>query len=262
MKVCTSNHTDRDEESNGFLAHHIRNRSSQIFIAACAVRASHKWCLTGTPVHNSLDDYGALLSFVGVPEFRDKSVFDRWITKPIQQKKREGFDRLRKLVQATCLRRTKESIGNVLCLPPRNERTEYVQLHERDQELYDLFKTTAAELASGTKSFDVPESTLESSPDCSVLSLLNFLRLICDHGQALLPDTALRMLRARSRAMPIREEFSGDGNGNGAYKHSAKLCALIANLLARTPTVDAKGQLVPVKRYGNEGDLVLMTTDE
>ncbi|KAI5923344.1 P-loop containing nucleoside triphosphate hydrolase protein [Camillea tinctor] len=44
--------------------HHIRNRESQVFMACCQVRAQYRWCLTGTPIQNSLDDYGALLSFL------------------------------------------------------------------------------------------------------------------------------------------------------------------------------------------------------
>ncbi|KAF2191078.1 hypothetical protein K469DRAFT_746516 [Zopfia rhizophila CBS 207.26] len=79
-------------------AHHIRNRSSQIFKAACAIDSRYRWCLTGTPIHNSLDDYGALLSFIRVPPFTEKTMFDFWITSPIRHARPYSMRRLQDLL--------------------------------------------------------------------------------------------------------------------------------------------------------------------
>ena len=231
------------------VAHHIRNRTSQIFLASCSVRSTFRWCLTGTPVHNSLDDYGALLSFLGVPSFTEKTMFDHWIAKPIQQKKKEGFNRLQMLVRTTCLRRTKGSIGDALRLPPRNEQIEFVSLHQQDQELYEFFKIRAAKLASGSRVFNPATATPKSSQDGSVLSLLNFLRLICDHGQQILPETALKIWNARDRTMSDRDEMV-NGNSDGSHVLSAKVLALLKKLIStHFPTLDIQGRYVSVKRY-------------
>ena len=49
-------------------AHHMRNRSTRVHRAAVALRAEHRWLLTGTPVQNSLSDIRALCSLLGLPD--------------------------------------------------------------------------------------------------------------------------------------------------------------------------------------------------
>jgi SNF2 family DNA or RNA helicase len=239
-------------------AHHIRNRKSQIFAAVCSVQSTFRWCLTGTPVHNSLDDYGALLSFLRVPSFTSKAMFDHWITKPIQQKKQEGFSRLQILVRTTCLRRTKDSIGDALDLPQRREEVEFVPLQPQDQELYNFFKSKAAELASGATTLNPATATRKLSQDGSVLSLLNFLRLTCNHGQQILPKSALQLWSARDRTLANhdKDEMMVNGDDGSAPVFSAKVLALLKNLiLTHTPSFDSNGRLV-VKRYDHTISLI------
>lgn len=190
------------------LAHHIRNRSSKTFDAACAIRARCRWCLTGTPIHNRLDDYGALLSFIGVPPFTRKDLFDHWLAIPTSNNTSEGIQRLKKLVAATCLRRTKDTVKNQLRLPRRIDREETVELDGTERELYDFFKTGISRLVAGTFS---EESRVSQQHQRNILPLISFLRLICDHGERLLPAPALKgWLRRGTSAfdwniMPNRE---------------------------------------------------------
>ncbi|KAI9695044.1 MAG: hypothetical protein M1822_000661 [Bathelium mastoideum] len=181
-------------------AHHIRNRSSQAFKAACAINAQYRWCLTGTPIQNSIDDYGALLSFLGVPYLTERSMFDYWIATPLKKGQIGSLERLKGLIRATCLRRTKNIIGNLLELPQRSEKTVMVDFHRADGELYAFFKKHTAEVASGISSRNTESSTRDFFQDSNVLSLLNFLRLICNHGKNLLPSSALAAWETKDRA--------------------------------------------------------------
>ncbi|RHZ01800.1 hypothetical protein DYB35_013057, partial [Aphanomyces astaci] len=45
-------------------AHSIKNKTTTYFKACSAITATHRWCLTGTPIQNSLDDMLALLTFL------------------------------------------------------------------------------------------------------------------------------------------------------------------------------------------------------
>jgi SNF2 family DNA or RNA helicase len=190
-------------------------------------------------------------------------MFDHWITKPIQEKKQEGFSRLQILVRTTSLHRTKEGICDALNLQPRKEQIEFVKLHQQDQELYDFFKSRAAELASGIRTTDPAVATLEPSQNGSVLSLLNFLRLICNHGQQILPETALQIWNARDRAMADRDEFMVNGDGDGAPIFSAKVVALLKNLIStHTPTYNIEGRYVPVKRYDRRFCLIRVNANK
>ncbi|KAK5987845.1 SMARCA3-like protein-like protein [Cladobotryum mycophilum] len=172
-------------------AHHIRTRSSQTFKAACEIRARYRWCLTGTPIHNSLDDYAALLSFVGVPFFMDKSVFDFWIAKPIKEKSPHGLQRLGSLIKATCLRRTKKLTQSLFQLPDRHEQTVRLELSPEDRDLYTFFSKKAANIASGAYRHDPQYSFMDGRKNDNILTLINVLRLICDHGEQLLPQSAV-----------------------------------------------------------------------
>lgn len=235
------------------IAHHIRNRTSRTFKAACSIKSYYRWCLTGTPVQNSLDDYGALLSFIGVPGFIEKSAFDIWIAKPIQEKKTEGFARLQTLVRGTCLRRTKESLGDVLNLPQRQEKVVYVSLHQQDQELYNFFKEESSNLASGKKTTNTAIRRVDNAQDGGIVRLLNSLRLICNHGEQLLPETALQIWNARDRPMAASDEVASSNEIDTPPVYSAKVLALLENLIAaHTPTYVSEGKQIPVKRYGYE----------
>lgn len=172
-------------------AHHIRNRSSQTFKAACEIQAWYRWCLTGTPIHNSLDDFAALLSFVGVPVFMKKNLFDFWIKRPIKEKQSYGLRQLGLLIKGTCLRRTKQLIESSHPLPDRREKTTWVELTPTDRNLYTFYEKEAATIASGSYRYNSEHPNSGDRRNSNILKLINFLRLICNHGEALLPWSAV-----------------------------------------------------------------------
>ncbi|KAF3066160.1 putative SWI/SNF-related matrix-associated actin-dependent regulator of chromatin [Trichoderma lentiforme] len=177
-------------------AHHIRTRNSQTFKAACEIQAWYRWCLTGTPIHNSLDDFAALLTFVRVPVFMKKNQFDFWITRPIKEKHPYGLKRLGLLIKGICLRRTKKMIELSHPLPDRREKTTWVELTPRDRTLYSFFEKEAANIASGSYRYNNGHPNSSDRQNNNILKLINFLRLICDHGEQLLPRSAVEIWSA------------------------------------------------------------------
>lgn len=176
----------------GNLAHHIRSHTSQIFQATCQLRARYRWCLTGTPIHNRLDDYAALISFVRVSPFTSphgKAVFAQWLDNPVHTDGNNalGIKRLRKLVAATCLRRTKSHIQDQLKLPVRVEKEHVVELDSGERSIYDFLKARASSLVVGKFT---QRSQMDKARWGTMLSLIGFLRLICNHGEQLLPGIA------------------------------------------------------------------------
>ncbi|KAK8112928.1 hypothetical protein PG984_013454 [Apiospora sp. TS-2023a] len=172
-------------------AHHIRNRGSQVFEAACKLRARYRWCLTGTPIQNSVDDYGALLAFIRVPSLATKVQFDKHVSTPIRKQTHDAFNRLRDLVNATCLRRTKATVGLDFELPSKSEMIESIVLDKEDQELYDLFQKRAEDVASQRKINGSEGSEYQGR---NILSLITILRRICDHGKRMVPSRAFDLL--------------------------------------------------------------------
>ncbi|KAI1374362.1 SNF2 family N-terminal domain-containing protein [Hypoxylon crocopeplum] len=90
-------------------AHFIRNWSTKQFKAVAELDAVIRWCMTGTPIQNSLEDLASLVRFLRVPIFEDASAFRRHI---IGRKKtasgiaKPEFDKLRLLLGSICLRRS------------------------------------------------------------------------------------------------------------------------------------------------------------
>jgi SNF2 family DNA or RNA helicase len=177
------------------IAHKIRNRASRTFEAVFKIPAKTRWCLTGTPLQNCLDDYGALLAFIGVPPFVAKDAFDKWIVRPVRSKDSDSLPTLRRLVAATCLRRTKATHASALGLSRKTEQVELVEMSSNDRQLYEFFKRRSylvADLkntANGLKSSSV---RMTATKNANTLVLIGILRLICNHGEALLSESALK----------------------------------------------------------------------
>jgi SNF2 family DNA or RNA helicase len=137
-----------------------------------------------------------------------------WVVKPVEEKHTLGTERLRGLIRATCLRRTKQKTlsSGILKLPPRSEKIHEVKLHEDDQVLYDAVKKRSAEMAAGLEKRPVGESSSQGKGK-NILLLINSLRLICDHGEQLLPD-AVKRSREENSASSFDLEMQQIGSGS------------------------------------------------
>ena len=124
-------------------------------------------------------------------------MFSFWITSPLKDERPDSLRRLQDLVKATCLRRTKRTIGDSFELPRRIEKIETVEFHRTDQELYNFFKEKTAKIAAGLLRSSAATSKFDQVKENNILSLINFLRLICNHGEQLLPQSALDAWKAR-----------------------------------------------------------------
>ena len=77
--------------------------------ACCALTAEYRWCLTGTPYQNNVDDIYSLIKFLRIPPFEEWSYWRERITKPSKNDQmRLALTRLRTLLRALMLRRTKD----------------------------------------------------------------------------------------------------------------------------------------------------------
>ena len=141
----------------------------------CDVQARHRWCLTGTPIQNRLEDLGALVEFLRVDPFDNPAAFRRSFLDPIAQHDGQGWERLRALVRAISLRRTKAALKTEMDLPLRQEVTCHVFLDKEERQIYDLVKRRfAMAMDSG-------------GGQTNAFQLILRLRQICNHGVDLLP---------------------------------------------------------------------------
>ncbi|KAK8073511.1 hypothetical protein PG994_004410 [Apiospora phragmitis] len=113
-------------------AHWIRNTTSQQFKAAKDLQAQRRWCLSGTPIQNTLDDLRSLLDFLHFKPFSEPGFYRKHIIEPLHVASLDPFRNLRLLLRITCFRRTVE----LLCIPPHEIREIAISLTDTEAQLY------------------------------------------------------------------------------------------------------------------------------
>ncbi|KAF5508492.1 putative SWI/SNF-related matrix-associated actin-dependent regulator of chromatin subfamily A member 3-like 1 [Colletotrichum fructicola] len=122
-------------------AHYVRNSRTKSFEAINSLVSEHRWCLTGTPIQNGLDDLGSLLSFLKIPVFEHPATFKQLISSRIDSSFMQIWNPkpLRVLLASICLRRTRESVK--LPQPSLQQRLLELNTVEREQYMAILSST-------------------------------------------------------------------------------------------------------------------------
>ena len=163
-------------------AHLIRNASSKRHRALSTIKARHRWCLTGTPLFNQVEDLGALLTFLKAYPFDSASYFNLHISAPLKTNPEKALSTLRKLFRCISLRRTKDAVIDELQLKPRFDEVIEVQLDQKERRQYDELKRSLSYF------FHSDASNVDNSGSGSkVLQTITRLRQFCNHGPDLLP---------------------------------------------------------------------------
>jgi SNF2 family DNA or RNA helicase len=126
-------------------AHIIKSATTIQSRAAFSFKGDIKWCLTGTPVQNKLDDLYSLVKFIQIEPLDRKADWAGYITKPISQSKStSAFRKLQTLMRGIALRRIKTDLIDgkpIVSLPPREERVIMLELNPSERVLYDRIHT-------------------------------------------------------------------------------------------------------------------------
>ena len=181
------------------VAHLIRDRSSIRHRAVCDLNARYRWCLTGTPIQNRIDDFGALLAFLRVVPFSLKNAFEHHIANPVLSQSQRGTDKLKTLIQAISLRRTKEAELQHLNLSCREKTIQIVTFNPHERREYEIVKRRGSLIAhsgifeaSGIAESDEGVLLDEGATNTTFVTITR-LRQICN-SRLLLPPTILKML--------------------------------------------------------------------
>lgn len=158
--------------TNG-LAHTIQNSRSDLAQSCCALRSTNRWAITGTPIQNKLSDFQSLLAFLLVYPYCKQADFDEDISRPWQRGEKDGFLRLKTLVKAITISRTKAVVN----LPTRKDEIHHLEFTPEERLAYETARArTVQTLQTANLSDDQSPTTFNA------LQHLNILRLICSHG--------------------------------------------------------------------------------
>ncbi|KAF8245042.1 hypothetical protein K440DRAFT_424037 [Wilcoxina mikolae CBS 423.85] len=192
-------------------AHTIREQNQQ-FRAIHILNAQRRWCLSGTPIQNKLQDFGSLLRFLRVGPDNGKW-FQQKIVNPIDAGSPEGLKRLRILVSRYCLRRTKSVLE--VRLPAHDLRIEKVVLTPHERNVYDACKKDAAIL--------IDKAVSSGTSYSGILQSLMSLRLVCNHGLDLLHAERQERIQSYDNSS-IHMQLGGFLPENQMY-HQELLCS-------------------------------------
>ena len=162
-------------------AQYIKNPRSKMAQAACKLHASHRLCLSGTPIENHLGELWSLMRFL-VPGFLGtEEAFNTRFRKPIE--KDGDLERnavLKQRVAPLILRRTKDQVAKEL--PPKTELVHLIELHSDQKDLYETVRATMDKRVRQA----IAARGIEQSQVVFLDALLKLRQICCD--PRLLPD--------------------------------------------------------------------------
>ncbi|VUC30344.1 unnamed protein product [Clonostachys rosea] len=120
----------------------IKNKNTQSAKACHKLNGVHRWCLSGTPMMNGVDELFSLLAFLRIKPYcvweKFRQAFGTLFGKKGDPQS-EAMSRLRVLLKAIMLRRKKNSTIDgrpILRLPPKTEETVHVELTKDELDFY------------------------------------------------------------------------------------------------------------------------------
>lgn len=151
----------------------VRNGSTKLFRAVSILEARFRWCLTGTPVQNRLEDLAALVSFIRAEPLNQLFEFRKYIINPLLKGTEEGARNIRILLDSVCIRRTKR----LLHLPEAIDEDRIIDFSMEERQMYN---TTLADKIKLVQQNDSHERNEKGY--FGVFQLHLQLRRLCNHG--------------------------------------------------------------------------------
>jgi hypothetical protein len=173
--------------------------TTKLFKAVNRLHANIRWCLTGTPIQNSLEDLAALVSFIRCSPLDNLQQFRKYIVSPLLKQSEKGVERLRLLLDSICLRRTKD----LLKLPDIVPEIRFLAFSTVEKKQYLDTRETFIQTMNQHRLLPQTKSQL------GVFQLQLQLRRLCNHGtfqkassgvQEFDPEQALAFLKSQEVA--------------------------------------------------------------
>ncbi|KAK7677163.1 hypothetical protein QCA50_019872 [Cerrena zonata] len=167
-------------------AQFIRNRATKASKAVAMLRAKYRWCLTGTPVTNTLADIYGLLRFGHFRPFNDWDDFNRFIGKVQLEDAPLAGLRAQEVLKPLMIRRTKNSELEgrpILELPSKDIEIVTIDFSQDEREIYDGFETRAQNRINKF----IKENTVHKNSEF-ILVLILRLRQVCCHPYLILSE--------------------------------------------------------------------------
>ncbi|XP_058195754.1 helicase-like transcription factor CHR28 isoform X2 [Rhododendron vialii] len=160
-------------------AQSIKNHKTQVARACWGLRAKRRWCLSGTPIQNAVDDLYSYFRFLRHDLYGVYKSFCSMIKVPISKNPVNGYKKLQAVLRTIMLRRTKGTLLDgepIINLPPKSIELKKVEFTDEERDFYcRLEADSRAQFAEY-----VAEGTVKQNY-VNILLMLLRLRQACDH---------------------------------------------------------------------------------
>lgn len=160
-------------------AQSIKNHRTQTARACWGLRAKRRWCLSGTPLQNAIDDLYSYFRFLRYYPLSSYTLFRSTIKAPITRNPSKGYMKLQTVLKTIMLRRTKGSLLDgepIINLPPKVVELRKVDFSDEERDFY-----TRLEADSRAQFQEYAAAGTVKQNYVNILLMLLRLRQACDH---------------------------------------------------------------------------------
>lgn len=197
-------------------AHTIRESKSSQARAMHSLFAERRWCLTGTPIQNRMEDLGSLTTFLKLYPYDTLAKFNQYIAAPMRSGDPTFLKRLRVFVDSFTLRRLRDRID----LPKRQDLIVDLEFSLQERAVHDFFRERFQ--VNMKHMIEEVKRRGTGAQFSRVLQGITVLRLVCDHGKELLKQEQLEELKGSTADEPVdleQEQRLPELTKRKAYEH-------------------------------------------
>ncbi|GGD70463.1 DEAD/DEAH box helicase [Lacimicrobium alkaliphilum] len=220
-------------------AQYIKNPKTKLYAELLNLRATHKLCLTGTPIENHLGELWSQFNFLLPGLLGNQQQFNHLFRNPIEKKHdRQRLQLLNERIAPFILRRTKDRIAREL--PAKTEILRPIKIQGKQAQLYENVR-----LAVDDKLRQVIAAKGLAKSQIEILDAMLKLRQVCCHPQ-LLPGNMCKNITQSAKLdvlMQMLPELIEDGRRILVFSQFTSMLALIEPALkqAEIPYVTLTG---------------------
>ena len=126
----------------------VKNPSTKASAAACLLEAKTRWCMTGTPMMNNLNELHALIKFLRIKPYNELKAFNSAFVRPLKMSSKSANERamnkLHALLKAVLLRRMKSSKIDgkpIIELPPVMTEVKHAVFSPDEMDFYTALES-------------------------------------------------------------------------------------------------------------------------